>query len=103
MIGLTRLYKVNGHYVVAESPEDAIRIYQEGEGDKIKDILEVRLLAEGKYPDFAYIDKWAPNEEQMEVLGRAITFLVMHNEEFRRTGRNNGLINDLFNDLKKLM
>jgi hypothetical protein len=46
---------------------------------------------------------WKPSEEQMEVLGRAITFLAMHDEEFRRTGRNNGLINDLFNDLKKLM
>lgn len=45
---------------------------------------------------------WKPSEEQMEVLGRAITFLAIHNEEFRRTGRNNDLINDLFNDLKKL-
>ena len=46
---------------------------------------------------------WKPSKVQMEVLGRAITFLAMHNEEFRKTGHNNGLINDLYKDLQKLM
>lgn len=64
MIELTRLYKVNGRYVVARSPEDAIRIfkeYEDGEHPNIE-ILELRLLASGKYPDFAYIEK--PDEEE---------------------------------------
>lgn len=62
MIGLTRIYKVNGHYVVASSTEKAIRIYKEAEGEPTIEILEVRLLSSGGYPDFAYIDK--PDEEE---------------------------------------
>ena len=58
MIGLTRIYKVNGHYVVAHSIEDAVSIYKEAEnlgpGD---DITSCVLLAPGRHPDFAYIRK----------------------------------------------
>ncbi len=63
MIVLTRLYKVNGRYVVAPSPEDAIRIFKESEDGKQPniEIQELRLLAAGKYPDFAYVEK--PDEE----------------------------------------
>ena len=93
MIGLTRIYKVNGHYVIAESVEDAVRIYQEGEDDRIKDILEVRLLADGKYPDFAYIDKWEPSKEQIEALENSTAL----NEE------QGEALYSLLCDLKKLM
>ena len=56
MIGLTRIYKVNGHYVVANSVEDAVRIFIEAE-DSNDDITSVILLSSGRYPDFAYIRK----------------------------------------------
>lgn len=75
MIGLARIYRVNSHYVVAKSVEDAVRIFYEAEESTSKDILEVKLLADGKYPDFAYIDKqdepcWKPTQEQIDAVKR---------------------------------
>ena len=62
MIGLARIYKVNGHYVVADSVEDAISIFNEAENECNNDeITSVTLLSSGRYPDFAYIRK--PNTE----------------------------------------
>ncbi len=58
MIGLSRIYKVNGHYVVADSVEDAISIFNEAENERHNDeITSVTLLSSGRYPDFAYIRK----------------------------------------------
>ena len=56
MIGLVRIYKVNGHYVVANSVEDAVSIFKEAENSN-DNIVSVTLLSSGKYPDFAYIRK----------------------------------------------
>ena len=56
MIGLVRIYKVNGHYVVANSVDDAVRIFIEAENSN-DEIKSVTLLSSGPYPDFAYIRK----------------------------------------------
>lgn len=60
MIGLVRIYKVNGHCVVADSVEDALRIFKEAENSN-DEVLNVTLLSSGRYPDFAYIRK--PDKE----------------------------------------
>lgn len=56
MIGLARIYKVNGHYVVAASVEEAISIFKEAEPSN-DEVVSVSLLSSGGYPDFAYIRK----------------------------------------------
>ena len=60
MISLTRIYVVDGRYVIAKSIEDAIRIFKEGEGLSPNDeIVSAKLISScGKYPEFAYIEEF---------------------------------------------